>query len=1208
MFNKMLHIEEGFQTSVNISYDLQDEVKVSRFIPTNSAIDVIEDIFLSTVPTSTQRSRMLIGAYGRGKSHIILVLLALLNVKNKGVFSSLMTKIKGTNEELHRFINDYLNSNRKILPVVISGSSASLTQSFMNALQQTLVREGLDDIMPETHFQAAINTIEGWEINYPETYEKFTSKIDISIAEYIASLKSYDVNAYDNFLDIYPQLTSGRAFNPFLGFDVVEIYEKVNQEICSRGFEGMYVVYDEFSKYLESSITSASISDIKLLQDFAEKCNRSGKKQMHLLLISHKDISNYIDGNLPKEKVDGWRGVSGRFKHIDLQDNFSQIYEIIGSVIKKDVSLWNDFKNRYSIKFEELSFRFASFNLFDTKDSNEVRDIIENTYPLHPISTFVLPRISEKVAQNERTLFTYMSANEKYSLPSFLEDNISGFQLISCDSIYDYFEPLLRKEVYTSETYGIYKLTSRALAKLDANSLEAKVVKVLALYYIVGQYEKIAPTVDMVVEALRDSVDDTKDIIDAIDVLLKRECIVYLRRSNNFLKIKESSGVDVPSEINKKMAQLSASKSADEILNDVARDLYLYPTRYNDEHDVVRYFDFRFINAKNFIDGHNVAFDLDNTDADGIVYAILAQNSNELKALRTQIKTKGSISNRAVYILPRSVTTIYDIVLEYAAVKELKSLLVDDDVLSDEYSIYMEDLSEVIDKFLLSYLMPERNKSDYYISGKKLSLNRKAQFSAKLSEICEEAFPYTPVINNEAINKNYLPVVAINSRSKIIAGLLTEPMDKNLGLVGSGQEVSIMRSVLIRTKILQDAETSPYICLETPDDNINKVLATIRSFFVSAAKKDSACFEELYHMLTDASFGFGIKKGIIPIFIAVVVRELRQSITILYGKKEVKITADLFNGINDNPSKYFVRIDEWNAEKDEYIKGLATIFSDYIAESTYSFDNTNLIVNAMSRWYLSLPKYSKELVEVYYGGEDHSFKPVSKSKRKFINALKQVDINPHQFLFEDIFEIFGMSGFNLDVLDIIKSTKSEYDNAVDSLVEVLKGDLRVVFGCSNKHSSMISCLRDWSENLNPEIFDHLFSNNENKILELFKIASNDEKQMIQRLAKAVVYLRIEDWSSNTILSFIESLKTFKTTVEAQNLKIASGSSSITNSYKLTFVSDSGVESTRVIEKVEYSRKAILLRNEIETALDEMGHSISEQEKRQVLIEILESLC
>ena len=151
---------------------------------------------------------------------------------------------------------------------MISGSSASLTQSFMNALQQTLVREGLDDIMPETHFQAAINTIEGWEINYPETYEKFTSKIDTSIAQYIASLKSYDVNAYDNFLDIYPQLTSGSAFNPFLGFDVVEIYEKVNQEICSRGFDGMYVVYDEFSKYLESSITSASISDIKLLQDF----------------------------------------------------------------------------------------------------------------------------------------------------------------------------------------------------------------------------------------------------------------------------------------------------------------------------------------------------------------------------------------------------------------------------------------------------------------------------------------------------------------------------------------------------------------------------------------------------------------------------------------------------------------------------------------------------------------------------------------------------------------------------------------------------------------------------------------------------------------------------------------------------------------------------------------------------------------------------
>lgn len=52
------------------------------------------------------------------------------------------------------------------------------------------------------------------------------------------------------------------------------------------------------------------------------------------MLISHKEIANYID-KLPKQKVDGWRGVSERFKHIHLNNNFSQTYEIISSVIQK---------------------------------------------------------------------------------------------------------------------------------------------------------------------------------------------------------------------------------------------------------------------------------------------------------------------------------------------------------------------------------------------------------------------------------------------------------------------------------------------------------------------------------------------------------------------------------------------------------------------------------------------------------------------------------------------------------------------------------------------------------------------------------------------------------------------------------------------------------------------------------------------------------
>lgn len=90
-----------------------------------------------------------------------------------------------------------------------------------------------------------------------------------------------------------------------------------------------------------------------MLQDFAEKCNRSGEFQMHLMLISHKEIANYID-KLPKQKVDGWRGVSERFKHIHLNNNFTQTYEIVESAIQKRNPFGVHFVRNFKVALREF--------------------------------------------------------------------------------------------------------------------------------------------------------------------------------------------------------------------------------------------------------------------------------------------------------------------------------------------------------------------------------------------------------------------------------------------------------------------------------------------------------------------------------------------------------------------------------------------------------------------------------------------------------------------------------------------------------------------------------------------------------------------------------------------------------------------------------------------------------------------------------------
>ena len=328
--SKMISVASGFQYSVNIGYDLNNDDKLKNFIPTKSALMLLKDILSSTALDATERARVLVGAYGKGKSHIILTILSVLMQRDRSLFTHLMPKIN-EDPELKQLVDNYYSDKKnRILPVIINGTSGSLPQAFLLALQRTLDENGLD-IMPETNYRAAINAIQKWKADYPKTYDKFKKEISLPVDAFISELNDYNAAIYSEFEEVYPKLTSGSIFNPFVGFDVVELYESVVKSLKQRGYLGIYVVYDEFSKFLESNITAASVSDTKMLQDFAEKCNRSSENELHLLLISHKEISNYID-QLPKAKVDGWRGVSERFRHIHLNNNFAQTYEIISTV------------------------------------------------------------------------------------------------------------------------------------------------------------------------------------------------------------------------------------------------------------------------------------------------------------------------------------------------------------------------------------------------------------------------------------------------------------------------------------------------------------------------------------------------------------------------------------------------------------------------------------------------------------------------------------------------------------------------------------------------------------------------------------------------------------------------------------------------------------------------------------------------------------
>lgn len=91
---------------------------------------------------------------------------------------------------------------------------------------------------------------------------------------------------------------------------------------------------------------------------------------------------------------------------------------------------------------------------------------------------FNLIHLSELVAQNERTLFTFLSDSDEHSLNSFINNNNSG--LFNVDKVYDYFNVLLQKEE-ANFIRNIWYRAESILSKLDT-ILEKELLKLLPYY------------------------------------------------------------------------------------------------------------------------------------------------------------------------------------------------------------------------------------------------------------------------------------------------------------------------------------------------------------------------------------------------------------------------------------------------------------------------------------------------------------------------------------------------------------------------------------------------------------------------------------------------------------------------------------------------------------------------------------------------------
>jgi len=170
--NQLIRFSTRFQRAVHLRYDLRSPEAIDRYIPeaidryipTVSGVQALESILKGTAPQSTQRAHVLYAAYGSGKSLIAVCLASILENTNDLRLNNeaLVRRIAETDATVADITRQYLQSHKRLLPVVLSGNEGEFATALIRALSRALNEVGLGDVQPTTRFDSAVKMLHQW--------------------------------------------------------------------------------------------------------------------------------------------------------------------------------------------------------------------------------------------------------------------------------------------------------------------------------------------------------------------------------------------------------------------------------------------------------------------------------------------------------------------------------------------------------------------------------------------------------------------------------------------------------------------------------------------------------------------------------------------------------------------------------------------------------------------------------------------------------------------------------------------------------------------------------------------------------------------------------------------------------------------------------------------------------------------------------------
>lgn len=802
LINKVI-VNSHYTRSINLTRDVDSAAIMESYIPTSRALKTLKQIFDALSQEEAPRAWSLIGPYGSGKSSFAVFLSHLLSNENNSAKKAAHKALSKTSKELSSSYNSLIDNDSGYCVVLLTGSPDSLSKSLVSALSHSA------------------NII--WETRKGKKPEV------LKILSHYASQ------------DEPPKVS-----------EILDAIQALQNALLKIGYSGILVAIDELGKFLEYEARHYGANDIFLLQSLAELAFAKHGVKLALVVMLHQSIEQYARGLGETLKAE-WAKVQGRFESIPFLDTSEQTLRIVAAAIKKELTKKEEkaIKSKISTQVNAL---IESSALPSTLEKKSAEELFYNCYPLHPLSALVLPILCQKVAQNERTLFSYLGSKETHGFVDSLARCEKLADQIQPWEVYEYFirnQPVATSDHFTHRRWAEVVTAVERLGDAEFESIQT--LKTIGLLNIIGGQGGLKASPLLLETCVPTKKSFNKSIKD-----LQTNSIVQYRKFNSEYRVWQGSDFDIEIKAEEARDKLGNFSLAEK-LNERHEILPIVARKYSIENGTLRYFDPVFSSREEYKN-------LKPKSRQPRIIFYLAESDDDKQFFLNE--ALNYFESDDIFVLCPNGEQIREVLADVLALEQVANTsqeLTSDPVAQREYKDRYENSLEH-ELTLISAIMDSPDLNQWYWQHKRIKVTSRRYLQQVLSQILKKVYSSAPVIKNELINRNKTSSQANAARNKLIAALSHNLDKEDLGIEKFPAEKSIYRALLKATGLHYQTQSGGWALAEASqldkDNKFYPVWKCIEDFLVST-KDDAKSLIELNEKLYSAPFG--IKEGVLPL-------------------------------------------------------------------------------------------------------------------------------------------------------------------------------------------------------------------------------------------------------------------------------------------------------------------------------------------------------